>query len=64
MGSHSIWKRLLDWFAALPVRLAYRLIWLTAKLGSRNAKDVSNAMWNAGLNIPRASTDLLRGDRS
>jgi hypothetical protein len=52
MGELSIWRELVLWLAALPVRLAYRIIWLTGLLGSRNARDVQRAMWDAGLSVP------------
>ena len=52
MGEPSLWRDVLNWFAGLPVAFAYRLIWLTGKLGSRNARDVQRAMWNAGLAVP------------
>lgn len=52
MSESTIWKRALLWLEGLPVRLAYRIIWITAKLGSRNARGVQRAMWDAGLNVP------------
>jgi hypothetical protein len=52
MGELTVFERFAGWLAALPVRLAYRLVWLTAVLGSRNARDVQRAMWNAGLSVP------------
>jgi hypothetical protein len=53
MGRLTILERVSLWLASLPVALAYRIIWLTAKLGSRNASDVLQAMWDAGLNVRR-----------
>ena len=53
MAEESIWSQALGWIACLPVRLAYRIIWLTGKLGSRNARDVQRAMWDAGLSVPQ-----------
>ena len=55
MSPNSIWRDIALWLAALPVRLAYRIIWLTGALGSRNARDVQQAMWNAGLSVPQPS---------
>jgi hypothetical protein len=52
MSELTIWQRALMWLEGLPVRLAYRIIWLTGKLGSRNARDVQQAMWDAGLSVP------------
>jgi hypothetical protein len=52
VSAPTLWETIVGWLAALPVRLAYRIIWLTAKLGSRNARDVQRAMWDAGLSIP------------
>lgn len=52
MGKATLWDRLSGWIAHLPIRLAYRLVWLTAKAGSRNARDVHRAMWDASLNVP------------
>ena len=52
MSEPSIWDDLRRWLEGLPVALAYRIIWLTGKLGSRNARDVQQAMWDAGLSVP------------
>lgn len=52
MTAPTLWGEIVSWLACLPVRLAYRIIWLTGKLGSRNAQDVQRAMWDAGLNVP------------
>jgi hypothetical protein len=45
-------ERLLGWFGYLPVRLAYRIIWLTARLGGRTAKAVEESAWDGGLGVP------------
>lgn len=52
MAPNSIFREILDWFALLPVRLAYRLIWLIALTGHRDAQAVYRAMWDAQLNLP------------
>lgn len=52
MGPIPLWKRALYWLSYQPVALAYRIIWLTAKLGSGNARDVHAAMWDANLAVP------------
>ena len=43
-----------------PVWLAYRLIWLVALTGERDAQDVYVAMWNAGLDLPRIDRLVAR----
>ena len=53
MSEATLFDRVTGWLAALPVRFAYRVIWLTGKLGSRNARDVQQAMWDAGLSVPQ-----------
>ena len=55
MGELTLWSRFCLWLGSLPVSLAYRIIWLTGRLGSRNARDVQRAMWDAGLNVPQPS---------
>ena len=52
MKPTTIWENLTGWLAYLPVRLAYRIIWLTARLGGRAAKAVEEAMWDGGLGVP------------
>lgn len=52
MRELTIWDRLKDWFEFLPLRVAYRLVWLSAKSGSRTGIDVYNAMWEANLSLP------------
>ena len=53
MGSYPWWKRALSWLAFSPVLLAYRLIWLTARLGNRDARCVLEAMrTSAWLAVP------------
>lgn len=55
MGPLSIWKRISLWLEERPIVLSYRIIWLSALLGSSIAKDVHKAMWDARLNIPTLS---------
>jgi hypothetical protein len=44
--------RVLGWIAFSPAWLGFRLIWLAAWLGNRDALDVQRVMWDAGLAIP------------
>jgi hypothetical protein len=53
MAEPTLWSNFVRWLEGLPVSLAYRIIWLTGTLGSRNARDVQRAMWDAGLSVPR-----------
>jgi hypothetical protein len=48
----TIWERITGWFGYLPVRLAYRIVWLTARLGGRTARAIEEAMWDAGIGVP------------
>lgn len=57
MGEPVLWREIVLWLAALPVRLAYRIIWLTG-LVSRDARDVQRAMWDAGLSVPEPRTPV------
>lgn len=52
MRPSTIWERLLGWFGCLPLRFAYRVIWLTAVLGGKTAREVQRAMWDAGFAVP------------
>lgn len=52
MGKPTIWERLTGWLAMLPIRLAYRLVWLAACTRNRTARDVYAAMWDANLDLP------------
>ena len=52
MRESSLLEDVLRWFEHLPIALAYRIVWAMAKLGSRNAKDVYDAMWDANLSMP------------
>lgn len=54
MGSYPWWRRALDGLGFIPVRVAFRLIWLTALLGNRPARQVLVAMRNrAWLQVPK-----------
>jgi hypothetical protein len=48
----SIFARLLSEILWLPMRLAFRLVWLMALVGNRSAEDVYLAMWSVNLNLP------------
>ena len=48
----TLLQRIFGWFGYLPIRLAYRIIWLTARLGGRAGKAVEEGMWDAGLGVP------------
>lgn len=52
MGPQNRWRDVFDWVAMLPVRLAFRLVWLVALLGHRDARAVYQAMWDAELDLP------------
>jgi hypothetical protein len=56
MSESSFWERAADWFAYLPVRLAYRIIWVAARLNLGSARQVYAAMWEANLDLPALST--------
>lgn len=46
--SRSLWSRL----TFLPVWIAFRLIWLSAKLRNDDAEAVYVAMWGAYIDLP------------
>jgi hypothetical protein len=52
MIEETLWDRIRDWFGYLPIRLAYRIIWLAARLNMGSARCVYRAMWNANLDLP------------
>ena len=52
MSGPTLWERFRSWAAYLPIRLAYRIIWLTAKAGSPDARAVYHAMWGVNLDLP------------
>lgn len=52
-GEPTIWERFVGWLGLLPVRLAYRLIWLAALTGNPTARSVYSAMWRMYLDLPR-----------
>jgi hypothetical protein len=52
MGPYSFTDRVRDWFAYLPIALAYRLVWLAVLTGNVHARDVYRAMWHANLDLP------------
>lgn len=52
MKGLTILERVADWLAYLPVRLAYRIIWLAARLNLGAARAVYAAMWDANLALP------------
>lgn len=52
MTPTSPWRAALDWLAMRPVYAAYRLVWVAAKFGHPDARDVYRAMWKAQLDLP------------
>lgn len=52
MHRTTLMERVLGWLGLLPVRLAYRIIWLTARIGGRTARAAEVTMWDAGLAVP------------
>lgn len=52
MRPSTLWEQITGWFGYLPVRLAYRIIWLVARMGGQTARAVEEAAWDAGLGVP------------
>lgn len=52
MGQLSLWERVADWLAYLPMRFAYRIVWASARMNLGSARDVYRAMWDANLSLP------------
>ena len=52
MREETLFERVKDWLAMLPIYAAYRLVWLMAKWGHPDARDVYLAMWQANLDLP------------
>ena len=52
MGEPTILGDLRAWVAGLPISIAYRIVWLSARLGSRHGRAVYDAMWEANLSLP------------
>ena len=61
MSELTLWRRIADWFAYLPVRFAYRIIWLSARLNLGSARQVYAAMWEANLALPEPPTRTDEG---
>ena len=61
MGSLPWYSRYVDWLVFLPVRFAFRIIWLMAKVNG-DARDVYRAMWDANLDLPPLSQQGKGGD--
>jgi len=53
MTEEKFIDRLKWWILAVPIYLAYRLIWLAAKTGHPTARDIYSAAWRAQLDLPR-----------
>ena len=58
MTPSTLWGRTASWLLGLPIALAYRIVWLMARLGSRNGRDVYRAMWDANLDLPPLTTEI------
>lgn len=55
MRANTFWDRVwsaISWIAFSPVLLAFRIIWLWAKIGNQSAQDVYRAMWLMNLDLP------------
>lgn len=52
MSEETILRRIIAWATFQPVWAAYRLVWLAAKSGNPDARDVYEAMWQANLALP------------
>lgn len=52
MNPPTLWGRLSDAMGMVPIAIAYRLIWLAARLRLGSARDVYSAMWDANLALP------------
>jgi hypothetical protein len=50
--------QIIKWIMYLPIRFAFRIIWLMVIAGNDTAKNVYAAMWDANLDMP-----LLKGKR-
>lgn len=61
MNPLTFLERLGSWLAYLPIRFAYRIIWLCAKLNLGSARDVYRAMWDANLALPEIQ-EVKRSD--
>lgn len=55
MNKLTIFTRIKEWLAYLPVRTAFRIIWVTAKMGGHSARNVHLAMHDAWLDVPEAT---------
>ncbi len=53
MGESSIWDNVKGRLQLIPIRIAYRIVWMSAKLGSPVAKGIYEAMWEANLDLPK-----------
>lgn len=53
MGEIGLFRRFWGWLTWLPMRLAFRIVWLMAMIGNRSAEDVYLAMWSVNLALPR-----------
>lgn len=52
MDRETTWERFASWAAYLPLRLAYRIVWLCARFNLGSGRDVYRAMWDANLALP------------
>ncbi len=52
MTDEDILTRVKWWLVAVPLYLAYRLIWLAAKTGQSDARDVYRSIWAAQIDLP------------
>ncbi|MHB9878270.1 hypothetical protein ACSMXM_01195 [Pacificimonas sp. ICDLI1SI03] len=52
MNSETFMDRALAWLGMLHIRLAYRIVWLGARLGHNPSYWVYRAMWDANLDLP------------
>lgn len=52
MEPSSKWDELRGWVAHLPLRFAFRIVWLCARLNLGGARAVYAAMWDANLDLP------------
>lgn len=53
MGEWTLWDRFVSWLEYLPVRLAFRIIWLAALVRLPSAESVYVIMWRDHLDLPR-----------
>ena len=52
MRPETMFEKITGWFGHIPIRIAYRIIWITALIGGKTARAVLYEMYASGLNVP------------